>query len=76
MEPIKIKATPVPVAKEIETETGIDSNADSDTETFEIAEPAATPDQRPAEPAQSGPRKKRRRASSSGIITPGSSPTS
>ena len=74
MEPIKIKATPVPVAKEIETETGIDSNADSDTDTFEIAEPAATPDQRPAEPAS--PRKKRRRASSSGIITPGSSPTS
>jgi ribonuclease E len=74
MEPIKIKATPVPVAKEIETETGTDSNADSDTETFEIAEPAATPDQRPAEPAS--PRKKRRRASSSGIITPGSSPTS
>ena len=74
MEPIKIKATPVPVAKEIETETGIDSNADSDTDTFEIAEPAATSDQSPAEPAS--PRKKRRRASSSGIITPGSSPTS
>jgi len=84
MEPIKIKATPVPVAKEIETETGIDSNADSDAETFEIAEPAATPAQNQsqkasdsaAEPASSGPRKKRRRASSSGIITPGSSPTS
>ena len=74
MEPIKIKATPVPVAKEIETETGIDSNADSDTDTFEIAEPAATPAQSSAEPAS--PRKKRRRASSSGIITPGSSPTS
>jgi len=84
MEPIKIKATPVPVAKEIETETGIDSNADSDAETFEIEEPAATPAQNQgqktsdsaAEPAPSGPRKKRRRAASSGIITPGSSPTS
>jgi ribonuclease E len=72
MEPIKIKATPVPVAKEVEAESDIDSNADSDTETFEKSEPAETP----AEPAPSGPRKKRRRASSSGIITPGSSPTS
>ena len=70
MEPIKIKATPVPVAKEIETESGNDSNTDSDTETFEIEEPAVT--QPPAEPAASGPRKKRRRAASSGIITPGS----
>ena len=77
MEPIKIKATPVPVAKEIETESGIDSNTDSntdsDTETFEIEELAVT--QPPAEPAASGPRKKRRRAASSGIITPGSSAT-
>ena len=80
MEPIKIKATPVPVAKEIETESGIDSNTDSntnsDTETFEIEEPALTASQTqsesPAEPAASGPRKKRRRAASSGIITPGS----
>jgi ribonuclease E len=80
MEPIKIKATPVPVAKEIETETGIDSNADSDAESFETSEPAATPAQNQsqkasdsaAEPASSGPRKKRRRAASSGIITPGS----
>jgi ribonuclease E len=72
MEPIKIKATPVPVAKEVEAESGIDSNADSDTEDFENQEPAESP----AEPAPSGPRKKRRRASSSGIITPGSSPTS
>jgi ribonuclease E len=72
MEPIKIKATPVPVAKELEAESGIDSNADSDTEDFENQEPAESP----AEPAPSGPRKKRRRASSSGIITPGSSPTS
>jgi len=61
MEPIKIKATPVPVAKEVETE----SNTDSDTEAFQTAETAA-------EPAASGPRKKRRRAASSGIITPGS----
>ncbi len=84
MEPIKIKATPVPVAKEIETETGIDSNADSDTETFDAEEPVATPTQNQsqkasdsaAEPAPSGPRKKRRRAASSGIITPVSSPTS
>ena len=77
MEPIKIKATPVPVAKEIETESGIDSNndsnTDSDTENFEIEELAVT--QPPAEPAASGPRKKRRRAASSGIITPGSSAT-
>jgi ribonuclease E len=72
MEPIKIKATPVPVAKEVEAESDIDSNADSDTEDFENQEPAESP----AEPAPSGPRKKRRRASSSGIITPGSSPTS
>jgi len=70
MEPIKIKATPVPVAKEVETESEGDSNADSDTETFENSEPEATP--APAEPAASGPRKKRRRAASSGIITPGS----
>jgi Rne/Rng family ribonuclease len=68
MEPIKIKATPVPVAKELEAE----SESDSDTETFENQEPAESP----AEPAPSGARKKRRRASSSGIITPGSSPTS
>ena len=68
MEPIKIKATPIPVAKELEAESGIDSNADSDTEAFE--------NQEPAEPAPSGARKKRRRAASSGIITPGSSPTS
>jgi len=71
MEPIKIKATPVPVAKEVETESDSDSNTDSDTETFENSEPAVT--QTPAEPAASGPRKKRRRAASSGIITPGSS---
>jgi ribonuclease E len=80
MEPIKIKATPVPVAKEVEAESGIDSNtdsnADSDTETFEIEEPAEIQAESPAEPAPSGGRKKRRRASSSGIITPGSSPTS
>jgi len=74
MEPIKIKATPVPVAKEVETESEGDSIADSDTETFENSEPEATP--APAEPAASGPRKKRRRAASSGIITPGSGPTS
>jgi ribonuclease E len=71
MEPIKIKATTVPVAKGLEAESDIDSNADSDTETFENQEPAETQ----AEPAPSGARKKRRRASSSGIITPGSSPT-
>jgi Rne/Rng family ribonuclease len=74
MEPIKIKATPVPVAKEVETESDSDSNTDSDAETFENSAPAVT--QTPAEPAASGPRKKRRRASSSGIITPGSGPTS
>jgi ribonuclease E len=69
MEPIKIKATPVPVAKEVES----NSNTDSDTETAEIAEaPAQTQVESPAQPAASGPRKKRRRAASSGIITPGS----
>ena len=74
MEPIKIKATPVPVAKELEPE----SEDDSEVETFENSEPAVTqtPVESPAEPASSAPRKKRRRASSSGIITPGSSPTS
>ena len=76
MEPIKIKATPVPAAKEIETE----SDSESEVETFENSEPAVTasqtqsesPVESPAEPASSAPRKKRRRASSSGIITPGS----
>ena len=67
MEPIKIKATPVPVAKEVDT----NSNIDSDTKTAEIAEPPAQ--SQVESPAQaSGPRKKRRRAASSGIITPGS----
>jgi ribonuclease E len=66
MEPIKIKATPVPVAKDVETE----SADDSEVETFESPETVETP----AEPASPGPRKKRRRASSSGIITPGSAP--
>jgi hypothetical protein len=64
MEPIKIKATPVPVAKEVETEP----EEDSEVETFEKPEAVETP----AEPAAPGPRKKRRRAASSGIITPGS----
>ena len=69
MEPIKIKATPVPVAKEVES----NSNTDSDTETLETAEtPAQNQVESPAQPAASGPRKKRRRAASSGIITPGS----
>jgi len=67
MEPIKIKATPVPVAKEVETESESNSNTDSETETLENSEPAAA-----QAPAASGPRKKRRRAASSGIITPGS----
>jgi ribonuclease E len=66
MEPIKIKATPVPVAKEVET----NSNTDSDTEFAET--PAQNQVESPAQPAASGPRKKRRRAASSGIITPGS----
>jgi Rne/Rng family ribonuclease len=60
MEPIKIKATPVPVAKEVEE--------DSEVETFDKPEAVETP----AEPVAPGPRKKRRRAASSGIITPGS----
>jgi len=69
MEPIKIKATPVPVAKEVET----NSNTDSNTEIAETAEtPAQNQVESSAQPAASGPRKKRRRAASSGIITPGS----
>jgi Rne/Rng family ribonuclease len=67
MEPIKIKATPVPVAKEAEAEPSNELDTTPDVETVEDQQPMA------AEPAQSGPRKKRRRASSSGIITPGSS---
>ena len=77
MEPIKIKATPVPIAKEVDT----DSERDSDEEISENQEPvvAQTTAQNQSqnssdsafEPASSGPRKKRRRAASSGIITPG-----
>lgn len=63
MEPIKIKATPVSVVKEVEE--------DSEVETFENQEPAETPAESAAEPVAQGPRKKRRRATSSGIITPG-----
>jgi len=80
MEPIKIKATPVPIAQEAETDSDNDSKTDSETKTFEMSEPAVTAFQSQiqsaveisAEPAASGPRKKRRRAASSGIITPGS----
>jgi len=72
MEPIKIKATPVPVAKDHESESSNNSNMESETENFDNSESADAPAQRPAEPAASGPRKKRRRAASSGIITPGS----
>ena len=68
MEPIKIKATPVPVAKDVETE----SSSDSEVETFENQEPAETPAETRAEPVAPAPRKKRRRAASSGVITPGS----
>jgi Rne/Rng family ribonuclease len=68
MEPIKIKATPVPVAKDVETE----SSSDSEVETFESSEPTEAPAETRAEPAAPAPRKKRRRAASSGIITPGS----
>ena len=77
MEPIKIKATPVPVAKDLETDSGDESEVGS----FENSEPAVpqppaqNQSESPAEPAASGPRKKRRRASSSGVITPGSSPS-
>jgi ribonuclease E len=67
MEPIKIKATPVPVAKEAEE----DSGEESEVETFENSEPVETPAETTAEPAAPAPRKKRRRATSSGIITPG-----
>ena len=71
MEPIKIKATPVPVAKDHETDSNNNSNAESETENFDNSDSAEAPAQRPAEPTASGPRKKRRRAASSGIITPG-----
>jgi ribonuclease E len=71
MEPIKIKATPVPVVQELSVEA--ESNADIETpETAETAE-IQRQDESPVEPAASGSRKKRRRAASSGIITPGSS---
>ena len=71
MEPIKIKATPVPVVQEL----AVEAESDADTETPETAETAEIhrPDESPVEPAASGSRKKRRRAASSGIITPGSS---
>ncbi len=71
MEPIKIKATPVPVAKDHETDSNNNSNTESETENFDNSDSAEAPAQRPAEPTASGPRKKRRRAASSGIITPG-----
>jgi len=68
MEPIKIKATPVPVAKDVETE----SSSDLEVETFESSEPTEAPAETRAEPVAPAPRKKRRRAASSGVITPGS----
>jgi ribonuclease E len=72
MEPIKIKATPVPVAKDHETDSNNNSNTESETENFDNSDSAEAPAERSAEPTASGPRKKRRRAASSGIITPGS----
>ena len=74
MEPIKIKPTPVPVAKEVEAAT----ESDLDTEGAEISE-ATEPvievlEEPSGRPNKSG--KKRRRAASSGIITPGSGSSS
>ena len=74
MEPIKIKATPVPIAKEQSAESvdeiseigeSSDKSESSDLVAVEVSE---TPAERPT--GRSG--KKRRRAASSGIITPGS----
>jgi ribonuclease E len=74
MEPIKIKPTPVPVAKEVEAAT----ESDLDTEGAEISEatePVIEVLKEPSgRPNKSG--KKRRRAASSGIITPGSGSSS
>ena len=75
MEPIKIKATPVPIAKEQSAESVEEiSEIGETTESSDLAavEVAETPAERPA--GRNG--KKRRRAASSGIITPGSGSTS
>jgi len=74
MEPIKIKPTPIPVSKEPESESGESEAAEvTEAEVHEV--PAEQPQDSPIQdsPGQ-GSKKKRRRASSSGIITPGSSP--
>ena len=76
MEPIKIKPTPIPVAKEIENDSesevieDIQVNQGDVDETSEASEPNEVPTERPN---RSG--KRRRRAASSGIITPGSGPS-
>ncbi|MCF8535004.1 MAG: ribonuclease E/G, partial [Candidatus Nanopelagicaceae bacterium] len=75
MEPIKIKATPVPIAKEQSGESADEiSEIGETTESSDLAEVevSETPTERPA--GRNG--KKRRRAASSGIITPGSGSTS
>ena len=79
MEPIKIKPTPIPVSKEPESESG-ESEAAEVTEAEVHEAPAEQPQDSPIQdsPIQDSPgqgsKKKRRRASSSGIITPGSGP--
>jgi ribonuclease E len=74
MEPIKIKPTPVPVVKEVEAATESDSDIES-AETSEATEPVIEVLEEPSgRPNKSG--KKRRRAASSGIITPGSGSSS
>ena len=81
MEPIKIKATPVPVAKEIESDNdGEDSgNSGKPNESkIESQSEAAEPQIEVIEATSGRPNKsgkKRRRAVSSGIITPGSGPS-
>ena len=74
MEPIKIKATPVPIAKEQSAESVDEiseigeSSYKSESSDLVAVEVPETPAERPA--GRIG--KKRRRAASSGIITPGS----
>ena len=74
MEPIKIKPTPIPVSKEPESESG-ESEAAEVTEAEVHEAPAEQPQDSPIQDSTGqGSKKKRRRASSSGIITPGSGP--
>ena len=79
MEPIKIKATPVPVAKEIEAATESDSDVEStqstETQGSESSVAAEIVVEVTEAPSQGRSGKKRRRAASSGVITPGNGPS-